>query len=226
MRKARRGPSLLLAGAAAAALLSGCDFFRPFEKICEARLAPAQISVEAEQPDFATDLGQPAAALTARGAATSGRLALGLIETKLAYSAAFAANGVVKPLSGRFCMRPSVQVHLAFRPMTVFIAREHPKGSCEFELTMGHEMKHVRAYEKFLAELADTIEADLRARFGDRIHYFDGAAEGEKFLKEMTRTTLTPYIDNGMIEVEKRQRQIDSVEEYFRLDQFQARCPG
>ncbi len=226
MTSPRSAVERLLAGAAAVTLVAGCDFFRPFEKICEARLAPAQVSVEAEQPDFATDLSQSAAALTARGAATSGRLALGLIETKLAYSAAFAANGVVKPLSGRFCMRPSVQVHLAFRPMTVFIARENPKGSCEFEITMGHEMQHVRAYEKFLAELSDTIEADLRTRFGDRIHYFEGAADGEKFLKEMTRTTLTPYIDNGMIEIEKRQRQIDSPEEYFRLDQFQARCPA
>ena len=218
--------ALPLAAVLIAPLLAGCDYFRPFEKVCESRLAPAQVSVESDQPDFATDLGQPAAALTARGAATSGRLVLGLIETKLAYSASFSANGVVKPLSGRFCMRPSVQLRLAFRPMTVFVAREHPKGSCEFEITMGHEMKHVRTYEKFLAELGDTIEADLRGRFGDRIYYFDSAAEGEKFLKDMTRTTLAPYIDSGMAEVEKRQRQIDSPEEYFRLDGFQARCPA
>jgi len=153
--------------------LTGCDYLRSFETVCEARLAPASVAVETEAPAFSVDSSQPSSALTARGAASSGRVTLGLIETRLASTVNFEANGVVKPLSGRYCMRPSVQVKLAFRPMTIYVAAEHPSGSCEFELTLGHEMKHVRVYEEFLAEIAEEIKQDLQQKVGNRIYYFD-----------------------------------------------------
>jgi hypothetical protein len=204
--------------------LTGCDYLRSFETVCDTRLTPASVTVETETPAFSVDLSQPSSALTARGAANSGHVTLGLIETQLASAVNFEANGVVKPLSGRYCMRPSMQVKLAFRPMTIYIAAEHPRGSCEFELTMGHEMKHVRVYEQFLAEMGEEIKQDLRQKFGNRIYYFDSTDAGRNYVQQLTSTALAPYLETGMTEVEKRQRAIDSHEEYFRLDQFQARC--
>jgi len=49
---------------------------------------------------------------------------------------------------------------------------------------------------------------------------------GKNYVQQLTSTALAPYLETGMTEVEKRQRAVDSPEEYFRLDQFQARCSG
>ncbi len=209
---------------AAAALLSGCDYLRPFDQVCEARLKPAQIKVAAEPVGHATDFSLSSAQLSQRGVESAGRMVLGLIETKLSSSLSASANGVVKPLSGRYCMRPSLQVRLAFDPTTIYVASEYPKGSCRFDITMGHEMKHLRVYDDFLVKLAAQLETELQAKFGNRIHYFADVGAGGKFLDDTTRTLLGPYLESGMAQVNKLQAAVDSPEEYFRLDQFQARC--
>lgn len=212
------------AGLLALALLGGCDYLRPFEQVCETRLKPAEIAVEAAPTGHITDFSMSSAQLSARGADMAGRTVLGLIETKLSSSLAMSANGVVKPLSGRYCMRPSLQLRLAFDPTTIFVASEYPKGSCRSDITMGHEMKHLRVYDAFLVKLGARLEAELQEKFGNRIHYFANVAEGEKYLSETTRTLLAPYLERGMEQVNKLQTEVDSPEEYFRLDQFQSRC--
>ena len=113
---------------------------------------------------------------------------------------------------------------MAMEPMTVSIAREYPEGSCSFNLTMGHEQKHVRTYENFLADVTTRVREQLRTRFGERVQYYPSVAEAEKQLEAMTRDTLGPLVGAAMQEVIPLQAAVDSAEEYWRLDRFQEAC--
>lgn len=210
--------------AAAALALGGCDYLRPFEQVCEKKLAPVEITVQAVPVSYRTDFSLSSQQLTAIGAASAGRLTLGLTQTNLKSSVSLGAKGITQRFTGRHCMRASVHVRLAFEPMTVYVNRDHPRGSCAHEITMGHELKHVRVYEIFLAEVSEKIERELRAQFGEGIRYFASEAEAEKQVENLTHQYLAPFVHESMNAVTARQAKVDSAEEYFRLDRFQAAC--
>ncbi len=172
------------------------------------------------QTDFTRSIEQ----LSAKGAAASGKLVLGLVETKLAGSAEFTAKGIVKPLSGRYCTRPSLKVTLSFKPTTVYVARQYPQGSCEFDITMGHEMKHIAVYQRYLDDLAVEVQSEMKEKLGTAISYYDNVELGEKDLQARTAAVLLPYLDRGAVESARRQALVDSPEEYARLDVFQSKC--
>lgn len=210
-----------------ALVLGGCDYFSSFEKICEQRLPPATVTVTGEPVRYETDFTRSIDYLSAKGAASTGRMVLGLVETKLGGNIDFSARGIVKPLSGRYCMRPSLAVTLAFKPTTLYVAREHAPGSCEFDITMAHEQKHIAVYQKYLEEMTAEVERELRGRLGDTIHYFDSAAAGEADMHERASKILKPILDRGMAEAARLQAKVDTPEEYFFLETFQSRCaPG
>ena len=204
--------------------LGSCDYLSSFEAVCEKRLAPAKVEVVAEDIEFKQDFTRSIEQLSAHGAAKVGRMVLGLVETKLTGAVEFTAPGIVKPLSGRYCMRPSVKLTLAFKPTTLYIAREHPAGSCEFDITMNHEKKHISVYQTYLDKMALDVRDELREQLGDRIQYFDSAEAGETSIRQRAASILQPYLERGAQESAKRQALVDTPEEYFRLETFQARC--
>lgn len=209
----------------AAVLLTGCDYLRPFEQVCEQRLGPVSIRVDAPATQHVHDYTQSTSNLTARGThAGAGRRVEGLTEVNLISRIAIGGNGVVKPFSGRYCTRPDVQVTLAYKPMTVFIASEQKAGSCMFDLTMGHEMKHVRSYERFIDELAGEVETGLKTALTEKVHYFPNAAEGERVLNALISEKVNAAIRDGLAVVQKRQAAIDTPEEYGRLDLMSSKC--
>ena len=211
----------------AALLISGCDYLRPFEQLCEQRLGPVSIRVDAPATQQVHDYTQTASALTARGThAAAGRRVEGLTEVNLVSRIAIGGKGVVKPFSGRYCTRPDVQITLAYKPMTVFIASEQKAGTCTFDLTMSHEMKHVRAYERFIDELAAEVEAGLKAAVTEKVHYFPSAAEGERAFNALISGNINAAIRDGLAVVQQRQAAIDTPEEYGRLDLMSSKCGG
>src|ERR1035437_3252369 len=127
--------------------LGSCDYLSSFEAVCEKRLPSAKVEVVAEDIDVKPDFSRSIEQLGAGGAATAGRMVLGLVETKLTGAVEFTAPGIVKPFSGRYCMRPSLKLTLAFKPTTLYVAREHAQGTCEFNITMDHERKHIGVYQ-------------------------------------------------------------------------------
>jgi len=204
--------------------LGGCDYLRSFESVCEKRLPPAKVEVVAEDIEFKPDFTRSVEQLGAKGAAKVGRIVLGLVETKLTGAVEFTAQGIVKPLSGRYCMRPALKLTLAFKPTTLYVAREHPAGSCEFDITLAHEKKHIGVYQTYLDKLALDVRDELREQLGDSIQYFDSADAGETSIRQRAAAILQPYLERGAQESAKRQALVDTPEEYFRLETFQARC--
>jgi len=206
--------------------LASCDLVRPFEQVCEARLAPTSIRVDVEPVRYDTDFSQSSSQLTARGAQAAGRIVLGLTETQLKSQLTFGGNGVVKPITGRYCMRPVIGVKLSFDPMVLHVAREQKEGSCEHKITLDHENRHMRVYARYLDDLAGQVERQLKQEFGDRILYFPNTAAAETEVQKLAAGILKPYMDSGLAQVQEKQKVVDSPEEYARMDTLQAHCGG
>jgi hypothetical protein len=219
-----RSLSLHLLPAACAVLLAGCDYFRPIEQVCEKRLTPTEIRVNTAPVEYQTDLTGSADQLTRMGAASAGSLVLGLTHTNMKSSVTFGSNGLTHRVSGKHCLRPVIEVKLAFSPMTVYVSRGQPEGSCEFNITMEHEMRHVGEFAGFLKDAAIEVETELRNRFGSRIYYFSSEAEAERHIQTVTRGYLGPFADESMKRVVGVQAKIDTPEEYDRLSQSQRAC--
>ena len=85
------------------------------------------------------------------------RQVLGLTKgiTRIQYQIDFQV--VVDPTRRWECVSPQITVTYGFDPMTVYVAREFPQGSCAFNEIYQHEQKHVQTYRNHLA----AIEKDM-----------------------------------------------------------------
>jgi len=210
----------------AVTLLAGCDMFESFENICEKRLAPTAVEVVTKPVSYTYDFSQSTRDLTSRGAHRAGTVVLGLVEAEIRSEASVGLNGIKQTLGGRYCMRPSLTVKLAFEPMTLFIANEQPEGSCAFRITMDHELKHIAVYQEYLDEFAARVHGDLGRALGDEIVYVSSRAQADAHVRSVIEKTLAPYMQAVQDEVRARQARVDSPAEYGRLERHQRWCAG
>lgn len=205
-------------------LLAGCDMFDSFESVCERRLAPTAVEVVTKPVSYTYDFSQSTRDLTSRGAHRAGTVVLGLVETEIRSEASVGLNGIRQTFGGRYCMRPSLTVKLAFEPMTLFVANEQPEGSCAFRVTMQHELKHIAVYQEYLEEFAGRVQRDLGRALGDGIVYVSSQEQADAHVRTVLEKTLTPYMQAVQDELRARQARVDSPAEYGRLEQHQRWC--
>jgi hypothetical protein len=209
---------------AALAVLPGCERLQPFEQACAARLAPARVEVVTEPVHYTTDLSRSIGDLTTRQSNPWGRAVMGLVTADLKSEVAVSARGLGDRSGSRYCIRPDVTVRLAFSPMTLYVAREHPPGTCAHRLTLEHELKHVRVYRDYLEDVRADIDTKLREKFGGKPMVYGSEAESQAAVRALLDETLAPYVQDAMREVLDLQKLVDSPHEYARLDLEQARC--
>lgn len=207
-----------LLGVVMALTLTACDYVRPIESVCEARLKPTEIHVTTVPVTYATDLTLPGSRLTQMAPQGVGRAVHGLTHTTMRSEVSMAANGITNPVSRKHCLRPVIGVKLAFEPMTVYIGSEQAEGSCQFGVTMQHELQHVAVYRTFLTSAGAEIEKQLRDYFGNRIFYFDNEADAEKRINRETNERIGPFVEESMRRISEMQAPLDTREEYDRLE--------
>lgn len=217
---------LLALAIVALAVLAGCDAIRPFESVCESRLPNSSVTVNVEPLSYTVDRRLSFAELTARGAALAGegRFVLGLTEANLRREVRLLAPGVGSRAKGRYCMRPQVTVEVTFNPAKVFMGADEPEGTCRYRLTWDHELRHIAVYQEFLGAFAARIREALASQIGTQIYYFKSPEEAQEHVDRMVTDVLSPLVQAGMEEVRALQRQVDSPEEYARLDDLRRRC--
>jgi hypothetical protein len=55
--------------------------------------------------------------------------------------------------AGRWeCASPQLVLSVGYSPMTVYVAREFPEGSCAYKEIYEHELRHVKTYQSHLAQ--------------------------------------------------------------------------
>ncbi len=196
---------------------------RAMPAVCQMQLRPTEVRVTRTPVTYKTDLSMPTSRLTDMAATGTGRMVHGLTRTNMRSLVTVGSNGITNPFTGAHCLRPIVDVRLAFEPMTVFITSDQRQGSCQFDVTMKHELEHVAVYTAFLDTAANEVADYLKRHFANRIFYFESAEQAQKTMSEETSQRIGPYVEEAMNRVRDLQAPLDTPDEYRRLEQA---CSG
>lgn len=157
--------------------------------------------------------------LTNLGAAQArpGQQVLGL--TRGNATARFASNtpSIVDGGQRWECTSPQIVLTYGFSPMTVYVAREFPPGSCAHKEIHEHEMRHVQAYRKHQADIEKTLAETLNARFATGAPWRGPAGQVTARLQDELNERWLPYVQRELRKVDAAQALIDTSEEYERV---------
>lgn len=167
--------------------------------------------------DLNTRYGYKTLTQLGQQAVRPGNTVLGL--TRGNATARFAiAMPTVQDASGRWeCSSPQITLSLGFRPMTVYVAKEFPAGSCAYKEILQHERRHVQAYREHLAGLEKPLLDTLNRRFAERGPWHARVGETLPRLQRELDERWLPYVQREIAGVEAAQAGIDTPEEYARV---------
>lgn len=121
------------------------------------------------------------------------------------------------------CASPQLTVTYGFSPMTVYVAREFPPGSCAYKEIHEHELRHVRAYQTHLLRIEQELADTLKRRFVSDGPWRGPVGQARARLQQELEERWAPYIRREMNKVDAAQALIDTPEEYARVA---ASCGG
>lgn len=121
------------------------------------------------------------------------------------------------------CSTVQIAVQIGYQPLTVYVGREFPQGTCGFKEIYGHEMRHAETYRNHARTIVPEIAETLRERFASSEPMRGSAGETLERLRRELEDRWVPYIRRKLEQVETAQRAIDTREEYERVA---ASCSG
>jgi hypothetical protein len=120
--------------------------------------------------------------------------------------------------SGRWeCSSPQITVIYGFSPMTVYVAKEFPKGSCPYNEVYQHELRHVKTYQDHLVTIEKDLADTLRQRFATGSVWRAPKGQTRLMLEKEMNERWLPFIKRAIERVESAQSLIDTPEEYARV---------
>ncbi|MGB0128105.1 MAG: hypothetical protein WBP72_10730 [Rhodocyclaceae bacterium] len=145
------------------------------------------------------------------------RFVLGLTRGNAVVKVEFKAPGFIDR-SGRYeCLSPQLTLSYGFSPMTVYVAREFPAGTCAYKQIYEHELRHVRTYLAHLVAIEPEIAAVLNQRFATGAPWRGPVGQTQGRLQKELEERWIPYLQREINRVNADQRLIDTPEEYERV---------
>jgi hypothetical protein len=191
--------------------------FASFETRC-GKLPPTHLKVVAVPLTFERDDSQSIETLTAkRGSALATHRANGLTAAVFGYSADIELNAVDDRRGSRTCGMPRLRVELSMQPVTLFVASELATGSCQHDVTLLHEMKHVEVLRQTLDRAARDLERDLPEEIGAELRHAKNREELEQRFVVSVRDYLAQFMGERQRLLNEAQADVDSPEEYARV---------
>lgn len=201
------------AALAATALCAAAHAVEPsdaFKADCAFRLPTTDIRVKVVAPPPDYDYSKSMAQLTAMHPSpgtmglTSGTRHLQVKQSGPMWGSA----------TGLACTRPVIEMTVTLS-LTVYVAKEFPRGTCTFREIKEHEQRHVRAHQEYAALTARDIEAQMRKAFGNDI-YYGPAKELSSSLRRAVEDGWFRHFETAMNGVAAWNAKIDSRAEYER----------
>lgn len=115
------------------------------------------------------------------------------------------------------CASPQLALTLGFSPMTVYVAKEFPAGSCAYQEIYQHELRHVKAYQAHLASIEKDLADTLNRRFATDGPWHGPAGETSARLQRELDERWLPYVQREIARGNDAQALIDTPEEYARV---------
>lgn len=121
------------------------------------------------------------------------------------------------------CSTFNIRLSYGFSPITVYVGREFPKGSCAHDEIYRHELQHVETYQQHARAIREEITQTLKQRFEGASPWYGAPGETATRLQRELDERWLPYVQRLLDRVKVAQRKIDSPEEYARVG---ASCNG
>lgn len=191
-----------------------------FVRNCTERLPAPTLRVQHRQSGYSIDSRLSYRDLTGMGAGLlrhGKQNVLGITRAETTATVEIQMARLEEEASGRACLSPQVLVTIAYKPIQVYIGREFPPGGCAYKEILLHEMRHVRAYQYFLPRVEAGVRSLLARHFQARILYGQPAAVEATLTAEVYDKWL-PLVDAEIRKVDAAQAEIDSAEEYDRME--------
>ncbi|WP_434516729.1 hypothetical protein AB6Q56_09105 [Dechloromonas sp. ARDL1] len=184
-----------------------------------AELPKPSVTVKLLETPLALNTTYSYRSLTNLGSALArpGRQVLGL--TRGNATARFTSNtpSIVDDSKRWECASPQIALTYGFSPMTVYVAREFPPGSCAHKEIHEHEMRHVDAYRKHQADIEKILADTLNARFATGGPWRGPVGQSTGRLQDELNERWLPYVQRELRKVDAAQALIDTDEEYARV---------
>lgn len=120
--------------------------------------------------------------------------------------------------TGRWeCTSPQITVTYGLSPITVYVAKEFPEGSCAYKEIYEHEMRHVKAYQAHIADIEKLLADALNARFATGSAWRGPVGQTKARLQQELSERWTTFVQREFNRVEEAQARIDTPEEYERV---------
>jgi hypothetical protein len=124
----------------------------------------------------------------------------------------------IQDRSGRWeCGSPQVTLSMGFSPITVYVAREFPPGSCAYRAIHEHEMRHVKVYQEHIDKIERELIDWLNTRFATGGPWRGQTGETSARLQRELNERWLPAIQRRLKEVDVAQSLIDTPAEYDRV---------
>lgn len=126
-------------------------------------------------------------------------------------------QSVIDPTRQWECVSPQIVVTYGFNPMTVYVAKEFPKGSCAYNEIYRHELRHVQTYLDHLSSIEKGIAETLVKRFATGRLYRGAVGQTRQMLERELNDRWLPYLNRQIERVASSQALIDTPQEYERV---------
>jgi len=196
-----------------------------FKVLCEQQLPDSSLQVKRSESGYSVDRQLSFRELTGMGADLlrhGKQNVLGITRAEMTATVEIKMARLVGEQDDQECLSPQVLIMVEYKPIKVYIGREFPPDSCSYREILHHEMRHVRAYQRHLPQVEAAIRSKLSRRSDGRIFYGkQGTVEGR--LKTEIYDKWLPVVDEEIRKADATQAQIDSAEEYNRMEKV---CDG
>jgi hypothetical protein len=149
--------------------------------------------------------------------ARPGRQILGLTRGNATVSFATNTPSIRDPKGRWECASPQIMLNYGFSPMTVYVAREFPEGSCAYKEIREHEMRHVQTYLTHIVSIEKALTDTLSTRFAEISIWRGPVGQTASRLQQELNTRWAPYVQQQIKRVDEAQAKIDTTEEYERV---------
>ncbi|HJW24744.1 MAG TPA: hypothetical protein VJ576_07580 [Rhodocyclaceae bacterium] len=196
-----------------------------FKTLCERQLPPPSLQVKRAEGGYNIDRQLSFRELTGMGADLlrhGKQNVLGITRAEMTATVEIKMARLASEQDDQECLSPQVVITVEYKPIKVLVGREFPLESCSYREILQHEMRHVRAYQRHLPLVEAAIRARLSRRANGRLFYGrQGTVEAR--LKGEVYDKWLPVVDEEIRRVDATQAQIDSAEEYNRMEKV---CDG
>lgn len=188
---------------------------KTFEEQCEEKLPASTIKTIVQDVIVVHDYSKDSQTLTSMS--ESKDTTIGLTVSYPQVNIVWNIEVLESKAAGRICMRPTFYISVNAGIQNVYVGKEFVGNVCAFNEILDHELRHVETNKKIAGFVAENMKKYIAASIENRVIYGKDRKELEGYVIDAIQNHWVPFAKENFIYYKKFHREIDSVEEYTRI---------